>query len=512
MNSNILNNKRVLIFQQRNWALRIGHFLAQRLQQEGCHLSALTLKKTTHQFVCDQTDVSYQSIVSHDDIMEFPENYLKDKTVTLSEVCEALGVDSIWPFVNSLRNHVRNYGKKFYYSYQQNMSDEEIVNYVKAVYLVFNELLDREQPELIMAPNFVAFPHIMMCLLAKRRGIPMQAVTDVKVKGRYMFTYSFNDDEGPFFDRLKELKEAEQSQNQSKAVEYLEGMRKKFAQPDYFTSKSNKNNDSLLVKLKVWKGILLTIYGYYRRGNVNALKTLGITGDSRTPKIILRDYFQKQKNEKLAKAREYVVLEGIKQPYAYFPLQFQPEATIDVFAPFFSNQIDAIRQVAMALPGDMTLVVKDHPSALGYRSDTYLQKVASIPNVKLVDYRTPADQVLKGALVVISPNSTTLMEGAIFGKPGIQLGNCGTTEVIPHVSKRTDIPALSAYIRFITSDEFDLETKNAELENYVAAAYDTGWEFNYHGLWERGEKADMERLWDIYVTEICRVLQPVVSE
>ena len=47
--------------------------------------------------------------------------------------------------------------------------------------------------------------------------------------------------------------------------------------------------------------------------------------------------------------------------FIYFPLQFQPEEIIDVKSPFFSNQIETARQVALSLPGSYTLVVKDHP-------------------------------------------------------------------------------------------------------------------------------------------------------
>ncbi len=501
MNTDSLSNKHILIFQQRNWALRIGHFLAQKLQQNGCVLSALTLKKTTHEFVVKQEEVEYGSVVNHDDIMEFPEKYLRDTTISLSEICDDLGVDSIWPAVNSLRNHVRSYGKKFYYSYQQNVSDEDIVKYVKAVYVVFKELLDREKPDLIIAPNFVAFPHIVMCMLAKRRGIPMQSVTDIKVKGHYMFTYSFSDDEGPFFDRLRVLNDGAKSENHGRAVEYLDGMRKKFSQPDYFTSKARSTDKNFISFLKDWKGVLLTIYGYYRRGSLNRLTNLGITGDSKTPRIILRDHFQMRRYEQSAKQRRYCCLDGIGD-YAYFPLQFQPEATIDIFAPYFSNQLDAIRQVAMSMPGDMTLVVKDHPSALRYRSDSFLDKVSNIPNVKLVDYRTPAEEVLKGASIVVSPNSTTLMEAAIFKKPGIQLGNCGTTLAIPSVVKHTDMPTLARLIIRLVDSSDECWNYDDELQRYVAAAFDTGWEFNYHGLWERGERVDMDELWRIYQSEI----------
>lgn len=504
MSEATLKGKKILIFQQRRWALRIGHFLALKLKAEGCRLFALTLKKSTDKFIRAQTEVEYEAIISHDEIMEFPARFLNNRSISLNEVCTGLGIDSVWPLVNSLRNHVRSYGRKFYYSFEQNMNDDDIVIYVKALFLELSRILDSEKPDLIMAPNFVSLPHIFMCLLARKRGIPMQAVTDVKVKGYYIFTYSYNDDEGPFFDRFNALNRGEGSTNIEAAKEYLAMMNAKLSQPDYFTSKAKKSGGALSQFFTEVVSVLLGIYAYYRKGNENALTNLGITGDNRSPSIILRDFYQKKKNARCASRRSYVDLASCGR-YVYFPLQFQPEAAIDVLAPFFSNQIDAVRQVAMALPGDLTLVVKDHPSALGYRSSTYLDKVANTPNVKLIDYRTPAEAVLRGAEIVISPNSTTLMEAAIFDKPGIQLGNCGTTRVIPTVVRHTDMTTLSNCILRLQQDDFVDADKKRKLINYVAAAFDSGWKFNYHGLWERDEPADMAAFWALYKSEILRL-------
>ena len=69
----------------------------------------------------------------------------------------------------------------------------------------------------------------------------------------------------------------------------------------------------------------------------------------------------------------------------------QPELAIDVLAPFFTNQIEVARLIAMSLPDDYTLVVKDHPIMVGLRRPRYLDKIQKLPNVKLIDYsiKTP---------------------------------------------------------------------------------------------------------------------------
>src|SRR4030043_411565 len=202
---NKMKGKKILIFQQRGWAINIGHFLAKKLQGEGCRLAAITLKRTTHEFILNQSEVKYDMIISNDEIMGRPKDYLKGDTFSLAEICRDLGIDSIWPLVSTLRNHVRSYKDKYYYGFKQNVPDEDIIDYVMAVYKCIREIFGKFKPDFIIAPDFVSLPHIMISLYAERRGIKMVSVTDSKIRGIYIFSYSYRDDKGPFYNRVDEL-------------------------------------------------------------------------------------------------------------------------------------------------------------------------------------------------------------------------------------------------------------------------------------------------------------------
>ena len=45
-----------------------------------------------------------------------------------------------------------------------------------------------------------------------------------------------------------------------------------------------------------------------------------------------------------------------------------------------------------------------------------------------------------------------------------------------------------------------------QLENFVAAVYDTGFNFNYTKVWAKGTGGDMNELWKIYRQEITKAL------
>ena len=125
---------KILILQQRNWAPRIGQPLAKRFQADGFRLGAITFKRDSDRFIRAQTDVPYEFILSHDDVQEGKGQSASSDLPVLDEVCQGLGVESIWPLVQAHRNHVRSYGDKYYYGFKQNVPDEAIVEYVRRAY------------------------------------------------------------------------------------------------------------------------------------------------------------------------------------------------------------------------------------------------------------------------------------------------------------------------------------------------------------------------------------------
>jgi hypothetical protein len=499
---NELRGKRVLILQQRTWGITIGQPLAIKLHSEGCRLAALTLKRTTHDFILKQKDVPYDLIINNDEIMDEPKKFLGDTPPSLKRICEDLGIDSIWPIVMSLRNHVRSYKDKYYYSFKQNVPDEEIIQYVQATYLYISRIFQEFKPDIILTPNFVALPHIMLNLYAKRRGIKMIGVTDAKVKGQFMFTYSYQDNEGPLFERLKELNEGRvESQNREKAKAYIAEFRKEFKKPTHTIDL--EKDESLFIRIRHQLAPCRAIWNWYVKPQINVLKSTGITLDYRPPRIILRDFYCEKHYKKSMKNRKYSPLEKIGK-FVYLPLQFQPEASIDVIAPYFNNQIEVARQVAMSLPDDYTLVVKEHPAMIGFRPPSYIEKIARTPNVKLIDYRTPSEVVLKKADLVLSPNSTTLAEAAFYNKPGIQFGNLGTTLMLPNVFKHTDLSTLSKKIKELVETNLSTPEYEKKLENYIAATYDSSFNVDYIKIWEDGESSGStnEQLWQVYKKEM----------
>lgn len=500
--TNELKGKRVLILLQRRWGASIGIELARRLQQEGCKIAALTLKPSTDKHVRMQSDVHFDMIINNDAVMEDPEGYLAGDRYTTEEICAALGVDTIWPIVITLRNYVRTYDEKYYYSYLQKFPDEETLIFVQAVYKYIKKFFDEFKPDAIVALNFVTLPHIMFNLYGAKKGVPMIAVTDCKVKGLYIFSESYRDDKGAFYDRVDELNQGKsQSENKEKAKAYIAEFRHEFKRPEYTFSSEDRS---------FWKTVkhhlkpLAEIFWFYRYSGANRVKRLGVTIDYRPPRTILRDYFAHMRNKHFVDHFAYAPLEKTEK-YAFFPLQFQPESNIDAISPFYNNQLDLARMFALALPGDYTLVVKEHPAMAGLRSPSFYKKLTRTPNIRLIDYRISSEEVLRGAGIVLSISGTPISEAAFLCKPAIQVGDLGTTQKLPNVVKHTDMTTLSSKVKEVLAMPCGGEDYERKLENFVAAAYDVGFPVGYYANWDMSQ-VDFNDIWERYRDELLRSL------
>ena len=99
--------------------------------------------------------ITYQNIVDFDQVINDPYSVQGVDDISIVDVCSRLGIDTIWPIAQE-RMYARSYSDRYYYSFRQNRSDEDIRTYVKAAYLTYQRLFDEFLPDVVVATNFVA--------------------------------------------------------------------------------------------------------------------------------------------------------------------------------------------------------------------------------------------------------------------------------------------------------------------------------------------------------------------
>ena len=116
--------------------------------------------------------------------------------------------------------------------------------------------------------------------------------------------------------------------------------------------------------------------------------------------------------------------------FGVFLLHFEPEKTTMPDGGLGDSQIAMVRRARRLLPGDVELIVKEHPSQIklatnGYlgRSTGFYREVSEIPGVRLVSEIGSDRRWLREAEVVFTVSGTVGLEAALLGAPLLYFGH-----------------------------------------------------------------------------------------
>jgi hypothetical protein len=500
----MLKNKKILIFQQRNWGIKIGSLLAEKFKNDGAIIGAVTFKYFDY---FKKHKNLYTFIQDHDYIQNNVEKFLDGEDFTLKSICTDLGIKSVWPYIQSNRNHVKSYKKKFYYSFQQNEDDEKIINYIKAIYKLIKKIELEFNPDIIIVPNFVSFMHIATFFFAKKKNIKFIGVSAIQ-SYKDIYFYFVNDvfeTQGPIIDSIKLYQDKKKKNlNYQKSKDNLNFIRTNF-------SKDVKNfvyEKNFYYFKNFIKSILKYFYRFQFFKNIKNTN-LQITADTSQYSLyyLFRDYFKFNLNKIKTNKLNYSNIENIKN-FVFMTLQFQPEANIDLTSYELNNQIETARQIAMHLPYDYTLVVKDHPQMHGLRTASYLEKISNTPNVKLVHSKISSLEILKKCQFLIGPTGTVFWEAAILKKPSIILGKLGLISMFPNVKKISHFREIPDAIDYFNEnkDIFENNSYDEKLIDIISSMSEHNINKDYSKIWNTNYKNEnsISEIYDKFKKEITR--------
>lgn len=485
--------KKILIYLQRDWGINIGHKLAILFKDKlDCSIGAIVSKRATYDNLKQHQNTLYNFFLYFDEIVENPKKFLKGDKIDLEDVCKRLGVNTVWDLVQSLRNHVKSYKDKYYYGFKQNVHDEDIVDLICATFKVCQKIEKDFSPDIIILPNFVSLQHIFLSIFFNKLNRKFLSFSTIGTENIGIFVNNYQEDKSSFITKYNELNFKEFSLSRYKEVKFLQ---------DSFYEKI-RNNKIILDNIKFRDFLIFFKKIYLSLNRQNLVKKVGSSIDHISFGLVVRDFFSKIVNINFIKKTAFSEINNINK-FIYLPLQFQPEANIDVLCSFFNNQLETARQIAMKLPYDYTLVVKDHPRMYGLRSKSYLEKIIRTPNVKLVSYQTPNFEILKKTKLVIAfSGASTILEAAIMKVPVIQLGISGVSSSLPNVFCFNDLINLDKKILNILQKKLFNEDYDKKLVNYFIAALETGFDLlNYNNLWN-WKGGDINKLFTSIVQEL----------
>jgi CDP-glycerol glycerophosphotransferase (TagB/SpsB family) len=163
--------------------------------------------------------------------------------------------------------------------------------------------------------------------------------------------------------------------------------------------------------------------------------------------------------------------------------------------------------LAMSLPIDTVLVVKEHPWMVGKRSSGAYQKMLDIPRVRFVDPALEARMLIKHADLVAVVTGSVALEAAMLGKPVITFGDC-PYNLLPDAMVRrcTDPRHLQTIIRDAIADH---QSDEAALLAYVTAVFESSVSVNLYSVLLRKANVHAERN-AAYIEEIENLAEYLV--
>jgi hypothetical protein len=117
----------------------------------------------------------------------------------------------------------------------------------------------------------------------------------------------------------------------------------------------------------------------------------------------------------------------------YFPLQQEPESSTLAMAPYTADQFALVREMALSLPADYQLAVKEHRWALYGRTRDFYERIRAMPNVVLIHPLAESLRLIDMADMTAAITSSAAYEAAILGKPTIHFGFRSSLFVLQHV-------------------------------------------------------------------------------
>lgn len=169
--------------------------------------------------------------------------------------------------------------------------------------------------------------------------------------------------------------------------------------------------------------------------------------------------------------RKYYIDHNLKKllnssiPFVYFPLAMDEERNLLIAAPFYTGQIEIIKNVARSLPVGYKLFVKETPGMVfrKWRKISEYKEIMDIPNVELYHPSLQSDLFLNNCSLVFTIGGSSSLEAAFYKKPSISLTKYGFS-VISSIKLVQNFEELANAI----SDSLNSSVSNDELDRYVS--------------------------------------------
>lgn len=359
------------------------------------------------------------------------------------------------------------FNERLFYNFNAyyQFSLDQVLSILEQECKLFENILDEIQPNFLIMFNTMSHYDHLFYEICKRKSVTPLILNDARLGRRW--TVSNVPDNFDF------LPDSFHGNTNLKTFEELQSLREKF---DMYTTVTDMENNFLKSKTKMIMA---------------AIKFLLLNDNSHRKTHYT--YFGRTKLKVLFNSLKYYFIEPYRlhfinknflhkiddEQFIYFAFPAEPERTVLLAAPFYTNHLDIVFSIVKSLPIGYKLYIKEHPAmnSRGWRKTSYYKQLLKLPNVKLIHPHIKSEDVIKKSSLVIAISGTSGFEAAFFNKPSIVFTDTNYS-VLSNVIRLKSIEDLPEAIRISLTKKVN----PLELGEYVETIIANTCEFDLYSF------------------------------
>jgi hypothetical protein len=306
----------------------------------------------------------------------------------------------------------------------------DALDYVSAAARRFQEILSDVKPDVVLS-GYDGFQSTLCMLVCRKMDIPWFALTYLPIPYGMTGFSTTNNSKG-----ARAFGPVDHSSIREQADQAISAFQKRSLVTHVPETENSLRNIFKFIPLRLRNfadNLQSAINGHWDRFTRRSLL------DS------AKDYVRRRRNYLFNKGIK-LLTKPPKTPFVFFGFHMQPEMGIDVWAPFYSDQLHVIDCISRALPPTHTLLVKLHPIDSDNWSNGELVSIKAKPAVDLVSPHADTYEFVRQADIVFSIQGTIALESALLGRQVITFGET-MYEDLPTVTRVVSLTELPRLVR-----------------------------------------------------------------
>lgn len=443
-------------------------------------------------FLRDQVDIKYKTLLTDDILSVEAGNEVVDEDF-LDRKEKEYGTPFFWHFFTVDRAMINRWPHTFYTKYEPIFDHYQVKQQLQYRIKTIEKMFDECKPDMIMLTSACTMGSLLLYYIGRSRGIRCVVLMDTRLGDAQIFSESIYNKFTTVAEKWLLLQTGNYISPKLKEAEaWIESYREKPVKP-YWTI--GLESPPLTHPVLLLKNLVRKILDSFNYGFPTIYAYTWTTYVKRNFLLWLNQY----------RHPRYDIFDP-KESYVYFPLHFEPELSLMLWAPYYTDQINVIFNIAQSLPINFKLYIKEHPAMLTSRDREFYKKLKSIPNVRLIRPGLDSIDIIKRAKIVMTVTGTAAWEAVLLKVPTIIFG--ATYFDILSGVKRCKIPEdlpnlVNECLHYDGQNEIN---KERDLQNLVALVMEDMFDIDISKLWSILKIEDIRENSDFktYVEEMLK--------